>query len=182
MHTLIRRLFLAAVLSVVAACAIIPRTITLSPDQIQTALDRRFPRDVALGDLLNLRVGAPRVALQPEANRILLGFPADVTDRIVHRTLHGDLALSFGLRYEPSDMSIRATAVRIEHIGLAGVPPSWQQFIQNAGAPIAQQLLEDAVLHTFQPQDIQRAGGRIPSDIRVTPAGIQLELVTPQAL
>jgi hypothetical protein len=40
-----------------------------------------------------------------------------------------------------------------------------------AGGLVAGNLLENAVLHTFRPEDLGRARGWTPGEIRVTPRG-----------
>jgi hypothetical protein len=163
-----------------SACATVPRSVEISQQQIESALARRMPYENRVADLLIVKVGSPRLALQPEANRLRLGLTVDAMDRIVRRAVQGELAVSFGLRYESSDASLRATAVRVERFDLQGVPEQWRGMLQGVGMLAGEQLVEGAVLHRFTPEQLARAGGWTPGDIRVTSRGVRVELVAPR--
>ena len=164
----------------IAGCATLPRSVELPREQIEAALARRFPRETRIAELLVLRVGAPRLTLLPESNRVRLAFHLDVMERIMRRAAQGELALSFSLRFEPTDATLRAADVRVEAIELQGIPEQWRGVLQSAGALAAEQFLEGAVLHAFTSEQLARAGGLRPGDIRVTPRGVRVELVPPR--
>lgn len=169
-------LWLVALLS---ACATGPRTVEIPREQLQAALERRFPQVPRLGGLSVIEVGVPRLQLLPQQNRLRVDFSVASSGRIAPRPPRGELGLSFGLRYEPGDASIRAADVRVEQIELQGVPQEVRGFLRAAGALVAEQLLDGAVLHTLRPEDVARAGGWMPGAIRVTPTGVRVELLPP---
>jgi len=171
---------LAWLLLLMAGCASGPRSIDLSRQQLQSALERRFPQEARpAAGLLQLNVGVPRLALLPEANRVRLDFALEASDRIVRSVFRGDLGVSFGLRYEPSDASLRATGVRVEQLAVPDLPAALRAPLQRAGALVAENLLEDTVLHTFRPEELARARGWTPGAIRVTPSGLRMEFLPP---
>lgn len=175
-----RRLLLAAVIAVLAACASVPRSVELSQSQIEAALARRMPFETRYAELLVIKATAPRVTLQPEANRIRLDFSVEAMDRIVRRSVQGNLAVSFSLRYEPSDASLRAANVRVERFDLSGVPEQWRPVLGSVGMLAGEQLVEGAVLHRFTPEQVSRANGWTPGEIRVTSRGVRVDLVPPR--
>lgn len=166
--------------ALLAGCASGPRHVEVSRERLQAALQRRFPYEVPAG-LFVVDVGVPQLQLQPQENRLRLDFPVEAGGGIVRPALHGTLAVSFGLRFEPSDSSLRMVAARVEDVRVQGVPASWREPLQAIGGLVAAQVLQDAVLHTFGPQDLARARGWTPGDIRVTPAGVDIELLPPSA-
>ena len=173
------RILIALVLALLAACATAPRSVDISQQQLQSALARRFPIDTRVGDLFAAKVGAPRLTLLPDENRVRLDFTFEARDRIVRSAVHGDLALSFSLRFEPTDATIRIADVRIESVNLQGLPERWRAQLEPIATIVGERLLDDAVLHTFRPEDIARARGWAPGEIRVTPAGVRVELLPP---
>jgi hypothetical protein len=180
LHPRARWLLLAWLWLLLAGCASGPRTVDGSRQQLQAALERRFPHESRpAAGLLVLKVGVPRLELLPQANRVRLDFRLEVSDRILRSAYQGELAVSFGLRWEPSDASLRATSVGVEQVGLPVLPAALRVPLQGALAPVAENLLEDTVLHTFRPEELARARGWTPGAIQVTPAGLRIEFLPP---
>jgi hypothetical protein len=168
---------LLVVLALLTGCASVPGTVEISREQLQSALQRRFPYEARAAGLIVVRIGAPRLQLLPAENRVRLEFDVEASERITRSAGGGALALSFGLRYEPSDASLRATGVRVDDVQVQGLSAEWRAPLQFAGSLVAENLLQDAVLHTFRPEDLAKAPGRMPGDIRVTPRGVRITLV-----
>ena len=93
--------------------------------------------------------------------------------------LAGSLRVSEGLRFEPSDNTIRLVDVRVERFVIDGLPSSWQRQLDRLGKPLARSLLEDQVLYTLRPKDVAGLEGRglRPGDLRVTASGVEITLV-----
>jgi hypothetical protein len=175
---MVRRLALAWLL-VLAACASLPRVVEIPRAQIEAALARRFPIESRAGELFTAKVAQPQLTLLPDANRVRLDFQLEAVDRVVHKAVRGAMGLSFALRYEPSDASIRLAQVRIESFDVQGLPEPLLRQLQPVGAMLAERGLEGMVLRTFRPEELARAQGYTPGAIRVTPGGVAIELVPP---
>lgn len=156
-----------------------PRTIELSQDRLQEMVARRFPVDKRVLDAIDLTLDSPRVGLQPDSNRISVevALRASGGSAIAAR-LAGSLLVSEGLRFEPSDNTIRLVDVRVERFVIDGLPSSWQRQLDRLGKPLARGLLEDQVLYTLRPKDVAALEGRglRPGDLRVTSSGIEIAL------
>src|SRR5205085_9757201 len=61
---------LGAAALALAGCSLGPHTVELSQARLQELVARRFPVDKRVLDVIDLTLDAPRVGLQPEANRI----------------------------------------------------------------------------------------------------------------
>jgi hypothetical protein len=173
------RYFIALCFALLAGCATAPRSVDVSQQQIERALARRFPYEARAGELFTLKAGTPRVTPLPDENRLRLDFVVELRERFAGSVLRSNLALSFALRWEPSDATLRLAAVRIENMDLRGLPERWRTQLQPAAARAVDQLLDGAVLHQFRPEDLARAGGWTPGEIRVTSAGVRVQLLPP---
>lgn len=172
---------LAAVPALLAGCASGPRTIEIPQHQLQAALARRVASETRPAGMFNVRVAQPRLQLLPESNRLRVDFSVELSHRLAPGLPRSDLGVSFGLRYAAADATLRATDVRVERIDLNGLPEAVRAPLQMAGALVAENLLEDMVLHAFQPEDFARARGWTPGAIRVTATGVRIELLPPVA-
>ena len=156
-----------------------PRTITLSEAELADRIERQFPVDRRLLELLDVRVSAPRVRLLPEANRVAAGFDVATVERMFGAALHGRLELDFGLRYDDVQQAIRLSDVRVQRIDFGPASPVLPGGLQRIGGFVAEQLLEGMVVYSPRPEDLQaaRRRGLRPGSVGVTPRGIELTLV-----
>lgn len=174
-----RRLVLAAMLGLVASCATLPTTIEIPRERIEAGLARRFPYRAPAGELLMVQVGLPRVDLMPDADRVRLTAAFEASERLTRAAMHGDITLSFGLRFEPSSASLHLVDVDVERVDLRGVPQDWRRPVEAIAAYMGEHLLENYVLYRFTPAQLARARGLRPGRIRVTASGISIELLPP---
>lgn len=173
-------LLLALCLAGLSGCVSLlgPRTIEVPEAQLQQLLARQFPFNNRFLELLDVTVTAPRVTLLPDTNRIGTELEVSASDRVFKNPLKGSIALNYGLRFEPSDNTVRLANVRVERFRIDGAGGSLQDQVNRLGALLAEQLLKDMVIHTFKPEDMRSAQGRgyEPGDIKVTPRGLSFTL------
>lgn len=181
-----RRLWLTAVPGLVlglGACSGSPfggsPNYTVSADQLQQALGRRFPLRFPVAGLLDLNVLAPSIRLLPELNRVGSVMALEAVGPALRQPYTGTLDLDFGLRYEASDQSIRAHQPRVHSLRLSGLPARATELLQAYGPAVAQQALQDLVLHRLRPQDVAAASrmGLQPGPISVTAQGLLIGFV-----
>ena len=86
--------------------------------------------------------------------------------------------LSYGLRFEPSDGSVRLSDVRVHKLSVEGVPDVLRRPIEKLGAPLAQKFLKDYPLYKVRPEDLQAAKGwgYAPGAFRIEPTGLSITL------
>lgn len=170
----------AVLVAGVAGCARLagPRVITLSEAELAQALQRQFPFDGRLLELVDLHVQAPRLRLLPEAQRLATDLELRVGERLTGGSWHGQLSLTCGLRHEPSDQSVRLVQVQVERLRLVGLPAGLQPVVERIGPLVAEQLLEGLSLYRFTPEDLRRLGDRgyTPGAVNVTPRGVEITL------
>lgn len=172
---------LAAGATLIAGCAGLfsPRTVEVSQAQLEELLARRFPVTRRVLEIFDVTVSAPRLRLLPEANRVATDFDLASIDRLLRAQHRGSLALTFGLRFEPSDNTLRATQVKVERFQIDGAPAPLQRQLERLGTLLAEQALDGQVLHTLRPKDVEAVQGRgyRPGELRVTPHGLRVTLL-----
>lgn len=179
----LRRLLLVAAMVVLAGCALGPRTVEIPQAQIEELLARRFPLNQRVLEIFDVSVSAPRLRLLPESNRIVSEFDIVGTERLLRAQHRGVLALSYGLRFEPSDNTVRVTQVRVERLQIDGVPGPLQRGFERIGTLVAEQRLDEQVIHTLRPKDVETVQGRgyRPGELRVTAHGVAVTLLPIEA-
>ncbi len=155
------------------------RSVTVPADRLQQALAQRFPIKQRVADVLELEVLPPRLSLLPASNRLATDIDLNVVDRLMGGRYSGSFSFDFGLRFEPSDNTIRMTAARVNSISLAGVPEPYQTAITKNAPKLAERLFDNRVLHQFSDKDLSLVNGLglEPGEISVTPDGLKVTLV-----
>ena len=179
-----RRLVVAAICLVLGLShAVAQPSYRISAEQLQQAINQRFPVRHRVEGLLNFDVQEPRLRLLPEQNRIASEMVVDVAGPALRRSYTGALDLDFELRYEPSDQSIRAHRLQVHSLRLSGLPPRTAEMLDAYGPKLAEQALHEVVLHRLRPQDLALADtmGLQPSTITVTSQGLVVGFETKQA-
>lgn len=163
---------------VLAGCAtIVPRSIDISAAQLLDALGRQFPLNLRALDALELMVATPRVRFLPQENRLGTELDLRVGEGWLARAVQGTIGFTYGLRYEPSDRSIRMTDLRVERLE-AGAYSLSQSRGSRLAAALAQQLLRDVTVYRLKPEQVdllQRLRVQ-PGPVRVLPQGLAVEL------
>jgi hypothetical protein len=174
---LCRRIVFCLAVGLLVACASLdPRHVTLSAAEVQTLVARQFPRQQRLMELLDVSLANPVIRLLPERNRLATTMDLQASERLSGRALRGSLAIDHGLRFEPSDATVRLANVKVEDmkLELAGTPLSGQA--ARLGAMLAERVLDDFVIYRVSDerrQTMARAGfGN--ADVAVTERGIEL--------
>jgi hypothetical protein len=185
-HTLSRRTALAAgglwAAWWLAGCALSPqpRTVGISEAQLAERIARQFPMQRRVMEMFELTLDAPSVRLLPQENRIgtELDYVLSRPGRPGSRTLRGRLVLSYGLRIEPQDQTVRLQEVRIGKLDEAGMPEPLAEHAGRMGGMLAEEMLKDFVVYRIRPEDLQAAGrkGYRPTALTVVPGGLQLRL------
>jgi hypothetical protein len=153
---------------------------TVTNAQMQEAVAQRFPRAYTVGGgLLELTLQAPKLRLLPEQNRLGSELVVDAAGPALARSASGTFDADFALRYEASDKSIRAYRLRFNSLRLSGLAPGPSALLQAYGPQLAEQALQEVVLHRLRPQDLALADnlGLEPGTITVTATGLAIAFV-----
>ncbi|MBC7608552.1 MAG: DUF1439 domain-containing protein [Polaromonas sp.] len=162
------------------ACAHAQPSYKVSGAQLQQALAKRFPRRYPVGGLLELEAQVPRLRFMTEQNRLGVELPMLAAGPVLRRNYNGIFDLDFALRFEASDLSIRAHQLRVNSLQFEGLPPQTSVLLAAYGPALAEQALQGAVLHQLRPQDLALPDsmGLQPGSITVTEQGLVIGFVT----
>ncbi|MEY2890408.1 MAG: hypothetical protein RJA98_316 [Pseudomonadota bacterium] len=189
-QTLTRRTWaLAAGLSAVAlvvgglaGCAGLagPQTITLSQAELTQILEKQFPLDRRMMEVLDVQITRPRLTLLPESNRLATELDVSASDRLFGRAMKGALALDYALRYDEVEHAIRLTQVHVNRFELTAVPENMRGVANRLGALLAEQLLADFPIYRIKPETLKAAGamGVKPGAVTVTSRGVEVTLAS----
>lgn len=171
-----RRAAMAALMSLAACASVDPRHVTLSASEVQALVERQFPRQQRVMELLDVNLANPVVKLVPERNRLATTMDLVASERLSGRALRGSFAIDHSLRFEPSDATVRLANVKVDDmkLELAGTPLTGQA--GRLGALLAERMLDDFVIYRVNDerrQSMARAGVN-KADVAVTSRGIEL--------
>lgn len=156
--------------------------LTLSAEQLQAALDRRFPLEHRVAELLDVRLSAPRLKLLPDSGRVATELELEITERLRRSRHPAQLALDFGLRFQASDRSVRLRDVRVTQLAFTRLAPAYQELMNRYVPPLAERALDGWMLHQVSEADwnkLQRLGLQ-PGEFTVTAQGLNLDFRPPQ--
>lgn len=186
MNLLLRRRWMMAAMALatglLAACsAILPATrqVDISEQKLLGLVAKQFPVKKRYLEVFEVSLSDPSLRLMPETNRVGTRLNFAVSS-LLNRAepWRGQMELSYGLRYQASDLSVRLGAVRLEGLQLTGVPAAYAQALRGVGTQVAESLLQDLVVHQIRPEDLRRVEGMgyQPGKLSVVPGGLRLQL------
>jgi hypothetical protein len=155
---------------------------TVTTAQLQDAVAKRFPLRKRAQGIMDLTVQAPQLRMMPEQNRLGAAMAVEAGGQALRRAYPGTFDLDFALRYEASDMTIRAHELRVNTLQFDGLPLEASMLLASYGPQLAEQALQGAVLHTLKPQDLTLPDsmGVQPGSITVTAKGLVIGFVNKQ--
>lgn len=146
----------------------------VSLERVQQAVASRFPLRLDVAGLFKLDLQTPQLRLVPEQNRLRSEMTIDAAGEALRHRYRGLFDLDFLLRYEPSDLTLRAYRPRVHVLHLERLPPRPAELLASIGPALAEEALHDLPLHQLQRQDLALpdAIGLEPDTVTVTADGL----------
>ena len=123
-----------------------PTTVTLRADEIQALVQKSFPRERRLLDVVDVSITAPRTRLLPDSNRIGAALDVQARERLLGGRWAGRLDFDAALRWDAADQSVRLTQVRVQDLVLNSGGNATRSSTERLGAAVAERMLEDLSL------------------------------------
>ena len=151
----------------------------VSKDQLQQVVAKRFPLRYPVVGLVDLTLQAPEIRFLPEQNRLNALMVVEASGQALNRNQAGTLEVEFALRYEVSDRTLRATAIRFKRLNFPGLRPVASDMLNLYGPTLSEKALLEVVLHNLKPQDLGMAEGLglQPGSLTVTDKGLVVDFV-----
>lgn len=129
---------------------------TATRDELQAELARRFPITRRYGELVSVSLHDPQLALDGSANRATLASRLVILSPLLRpSSVGGQVALSSGLRWDASGLSVRLQDPRAEQLRIDGVTGSDARHLERISASVVQDALQGYPLHTFRPDELR---------------------------
>lgn len=151
---------------------------SLERSELQAGLERRFPVSVRYAEVFQVQLTQPRIALDPQANRLGITADARITSALLLATpLQGVLMVSSALRFDPVARAVRLHEPAADRLELRGISERDARQLQAVGSAVAQEVLRDYPIYTFGPDEL-RIGNRdlTLGEIVVTAEGVKVEV------
>jgi hypothetical protein len=178
---LILKLLLVLFFVAFSGCAQVlgPQTLSWSEADVNRMLEQRFPMDRRVLEMLDVSVTRPELKLLPASNRMATDLHITALDRLFGNSYQGRIAMEAGLRYEPSDHTLRLVDVRLSAFSLDKAGGAPRVPLQRLGAVLVETMLDDAVIHRVSDDKLARLAqfGYQPEMVRITERGLELTVV-----
>ena len=185
-----RRIFLSIASALIATsligCAALrpqPKTLNISQERLMQLIAGQFPFNSKMLEVLDVGVSSPQISFDAANNRINTSLALNVAGSgiaglLTKREYKGGIDLSYGLRFEPSDNSVRMTDVKLNKLNVDGAPDLLERPISRLGVALAQRLLSDLPLYKVSAQDLEAAKGwgYKPGAFKVGATGLAITL------
>lgn len=166
-----------------AACAtpifpFIPSHYTFSQQQVQDAVQRKFPYQRTVSQVFEVALTNPVVGFLPEANRVSVKLDARLASPFMQQPVDGVFTLSSELAYDAASKSVVLKSPNVDNVSVSGQAQAYTQQINAAAAVLATQLLTNYPIYTFKPEQLQFAGVNYePGTITILTNGIRVQIV-----
>ena len=168
----------AGLLAALSGCAGLLGThdLDISESQLTLLLARQFPMEREVLEVVGLSISNPQVQLMPQSNRVGTELDVAAVDRLFGSAASGHVKLDYGLRFQPSDHTIRMTQVRVRELTLASGSSNLHGAAQRIGSLVAEKALDNLVLYRMKPAQADEMDrlDLVASPITVTPQGLHM--------
>jgi len=166
-----------------AACAastfpFIPSHYTFSQQQVQEAVQRKFPYQRTISQVFQVQLANPVLGFLPDTNRVSIRLDAHLASPFLQEPVDGVFTLSSELAYDEASKSVVLKSPNVDSVNVSGGAQAYTQQINAAAALLATQLLTNYPIYTFKPDQLQFAGVNYePGTITILTNGIRVQIV-----
>ena len=165
--------------SLLAGCSTLsgPRQVEIPLAKLQAGLDRRFPMDNRLFDLLDLRLSHPRLSLLPETDRVAINLEAYVAPPFMQQAFTGTLGLSGRLYVDAARGAVFMAEPHVDNLTFSGIDGSMQRQLAGGANKLMDKLVRDVPVYNFKLEDLRYAEIQfVPTRLVTTRTGLLVTL------
>jgi hypothetical protein len=147
--------------------------------QLLEALSARFPLRFAAPGFMELQVSAPALLLLAARNKLGATLQLDAGGPALREKVRGEVDVLFGLRYEPTDRTVRTREPEAQGVRLPGLSPQTAEAIANVTRALLSGIPGEVVLHRFTDRELALPDtmGFEPGNLAVLEDGVDIEFV-----
>ena len=146
--------------------------------ELQAEMTKRFPLQQRYAELFIVTLRDPQLSLDAANNRLGVTALLNIASPLLRPAgVEGLVSVSSALRYDAPARAVRLVQPRADRIEMQGLSGRDAERLQQIGAVVAQELLRDQALHTFDAKDLT-VGRKVYEigDITVLQDGVKVEL------
>ena len=146
--------------------------------ELQAEMAKRFPLQQRYVELFIVTLRNPQLGLDPANNRLAVTALLNIASPLLQPAgVEGLVSVSSALRYDAPARTVRLVQPRADRIEMQGLSGRDADQLQQIGAVVAQELLRDQALHTFDAKDLT-VGRKVYEigDITVQQDGVKVQL------
>ncbi len=167
---------LACAMLVSCAGLVGPRQVEIPLHRLQAGIERRFPVDNRVLELLDIRLSRPQLSL-PGADRVALDMQAYVAPPFTRQSWSGSLALSGRLYVDPAQGAVLMADPRVDKFVVDGMDEGRQRQLGRIANLLMGKVIRDVPLYTFHLEDLRYAGVQfVPTRISTTARALVVTL------
>jgi len=123
--------------------------------ELQAEMARHFPLRQRYAELFTVTLRDPQLVLDPANNRLGVTALLNIASPLLGAAgVEGLVSISSALRYDAPARAVRLVQPRADRIEMQGLSGRDAERLQQIGAAVAQELLRDQALHTFDAKDL----------------------------
>lgn len=154
-----------------------PRQVEVPLEKLQRNLGQRFPLSQRALGVFDIQLSNPQLATLRDNDRIALSADLTVSPMLVRQSWRGGLALSGRLVVDSVRNAVFLSDAQVDRFAIDGIGEAQQRQIAGAANILADKLIRDVPLYSFNPDDLRYAGVRfVPTAIRTTPTSLVIML------
>jgi hypothetical protein len=156
----------------------IPDHYTFSLQQVQGAVQRKFPYRRQMQQFFDVSLSNPVVTLLPERNRVAVRLDAHLASPFLQQPVDGVFTLSSELAWDEASHAVVLRSPSVDSVNMQGDAAAYGQQVGSVAALAAAQLFANYPVYTFKPGQLQFAGVHYePGTITILTNGIRVQIV-----
>lgn len=164
--------------AMLASCASLigPREVEIPLYKLQEGIERRFPLNNRVLELLDIRLSRPQLSL-PGAERVALAMEAYVAPPFINQSWSGSLALSGRLYLDAQRGAVLMNETRVDEVAIDGMDEARQRQLGKVANALVSKVVRDVPVYTFGLEELRYAGVQfVPTRITTTPRALVVTL------
>jgi hypothetical protein len=161
--------------AVLASCASLsgPRRVEISQAKLQAGLERRFPLRNRLLELFDVQLTVPRIAIQPESDRVALTLDMSVSPPFLRQSWSGSMTLSGHLYIDAARSGVYMADAHVDGFDIQGMDSVRAKDLGRAADVLMNQLVRDVPIYSFRMEDLRYAGTQfVPTRLDTIPGAL----------